>query len=108
MENLENIISKLDKSSAESDFEIKNLQSNFLSTKGELSDSLKSFLNHELNIFKSDQSNFKDEANDLLVKNKKEINQLRGQVASLVDEKCNLIKRITVLEEDSIAKNSNG
>ncbi|CAB4001805.1 Hypothetical predicted protein [Paramuricea clavata] len=74
LENLENIISKLDKSSAESDFEIKNLKN---------------------------QSIFKDEANDLLVQKEKEINQLRGRVASLIDEKCNLIKRITVLEEQA-------
>ncbi|CAB3983013.1 Hypothetical predicted protein [Paramuricea clavata] len=45
--------------------------------------------------------NFKDEANNLLVQNEKEINRVRGRVASLVDEKCNLIKRITVLEEQA-------
>ena len=36
-----------------------------------------------------------------MVQNENEINRLRGRVASLVDEKCNLTKRITVLEEQA-------
>ena len=98
MAGLEKVISKLDKTTSESDFEIKNINNTLSASKEQMSTFINSYLKHELAVIKSDQNSFIDEINTHMNKVDKEMSKLRGRVGSLIEEKGSLLKKIKALE----------
>ena len=98
MAGLEKVISKLDKTTSESDFEIKNINNTLSASKEQMSTFINSYLKHELAVIKSDQNSFIDEIHAHMNKVDKEMSKLRGRVGSLIEEKGSLLKKIKALE----------
>ena len=76
-----------------------NIQSELSGSKDELLLTSKSLIHHELRVIKSDENNYRDEMNDRVTEAQKEIIRLRGKVASLSNEKNQLLKRVSALED---------
>ena len=98
MAGLEKVISKLDKTTSESYFEIKNINNTLSVSKEQMSTFINSHLKHELAVIKSDQNSFTDQIYTHMNKVDKETSKLRGRVGSLIEEKGCLLKKIKALE----------
>ena len=98
MAGLEEVISKLDKTTSESDFEIKNINNTLSASREQMSTFINSYLKHELAVIKSDQNSFIDRIYAHMNNVDKEMSKLRGRVGSLIEGKGSLLKKIKALE----------